>query len=54
MKYEAYYNGEKVTMEWVAKNYGEEYAKELKKEIKSSKPYSTIYSEDRMLEIETW
>lgn len=54
MRYEAYYNGEKVTMKWVAENYGEGYAKELKEEIKNSKPYSTIYSEDGLLEIETW
>lgn len=54
MKSEIHFNGEKVTMKWVAENYGEVYAKGLKKEIKNAKPYSTIYSEDRMLEIETW
>ena len=52
MKSEIFYNGEKVSMKWVTENYGEGYARDLKKDIKKAKPFDTIT--DGELEIVTW
>ena len=54
MKYEIYYNGEKVSLKWVCENYGEMYVKELKEEIKTSKPFDTLSDDSGMLEVFTW
>lgn len=46
-----YINGEETTWKRVKEEYGENYYRELKEEYKQAAPYTTIYSEDGMIEI---
>lgn len=48
---EIYINGEKASWKRIKEEYGENYCNELKKEIKNADPYTTIISEDGMIEI---
>lgn len=46
-----YINGEEASWKRIKEEYGENYCNELKKEFKQAKAYTTIYSEDGMIEI---
>ena len=46
-----YINGEKATWKRIADEYGESYCEELKEEYKNIPEWTTIYSEDGMIEI---
>lgn len=48
---EIYINGEKSNWKRIKEEYGMNYCNELKEEIKNSPPYTTIISEDGMIEI---
>lgn len=48
---EIYINGEKASWKRIKEEYGENYCNELKEEIKSAVPYTTIISEDGRIEI---
>lgn len=52
--FEIYINGESATWKRIANEYGKNYAEELKAEAKSAKPWTTIYSEDDMIEISVY
>lgn len=54
MKYEIYFNGKKISMQWISENYGTIYAEELKEEIENAKPFDTITDASGMLEVFTW
>lgn len=44
-------NGEEGTWKRIADEYGEDYCKELKTAYKNAKPWTTIISEDGLIEI---
>lgn len=46
-----YINGADATWKDIAENYGENYCKQLKKEYQQAERYTTIISEDVMIEI---
>lgn len=46
-----YINGEESTWKRIKEEYGENYCAELKEEYKQAEPYTTIYSEDGIIEI---
>lgn len=52
--FEIYINGESATWKRIANEYGKNYAEELKAEAKAAKPWTTIYSEDDMIEISVY
>ena len=52
--FEIYINGESATWKRIANEYGKNYAEELKAEAKAAKPWTTIYSEDNMIEISVY
>lgn len=46
-----YIKGEEANWKRIKEEYGENYCNELKEEIENAAPYTTIISEDGMIEI---
>lgn len=54
MKTDVYWNGKKSTWKEIRENYGDSYAEELEEFAKMTRPYTTITSEDGLIDINVY